>query len=40
MEDYKLAMVKLCELQVQILHHWLTVEQVGTVGDHELLANV
>ncbi|CAM9293578.1 unnamed protein product, partial [Choristocarpus tenellus] len=28
MEDYKMAVSKLCELQVQLLHHWLTVDQV------------
>lgn len=27
-QDYKLALSKLCELRVQVLQHWLTVEQV------------
>lgn len=29
MQDYKLALSKLCELKVQVLHHWLTAKQVG-----------
>lgn len=28
-QDYKLALTKLCELRVQVLRHWLTVEQVS-----------
>ncbi|CAB1105776.1 unnamed protein product [Ectocarpus sp. CCAP 1310/34] len=28
-QDYKLALSKLCELKVQVLHHWLTAKQVG-----------
>lgn len=28
-QDYKLALGKLCELKVQVLHHWLTAKQVG-----------
>lgn len=29
-QDYKRALTKLCELQVQVLDHWLAVDQVGT----------
>ena len=28
-QDYKLALSKLCELKVQVLRHWVTVEQVS-----------